>query len=130
MIAANGPRMLATAAEFADRILLAAGPAATEAELTELVRTARDGADRPLRFTHQLVGIGQRLPIWTSKKLGLTAQALADAGAAGVIPADPSAAAEMLERRREKYGIDEVIVPGELADDFAPVLAHFGGRCS
>jgi alkanesulfonate monooxygenase SsuD/methylene tetrahydromethanopterin reductase-like flavin-dependent oxidoreductase (luciferase family) len=130
VIAANGPRMLATAAEFADRILLAAGPAATEAELAELVRTARDGADRPLRFTHQLVGIGQRLPIWISEKLGLTAEVLADAGAAGMIPADPSAAAEMLERRREKYGIDEVIVPGELADDFAPVLAHFGDRRS
>lgn len=130
VVAANGPRMLATAAEFADRILLAAAPGATESELAELVRTARDGTDRTLRFTHQVVGIGQRLPIWTATKLGLTAAALADAGAAGMIPAEPSAAAEILERRREKYGIDEVIVPAELAADFAPILAYFADHDS
>ncbi|WP_039794680.1 LLM class flavin-dependent oxidoreductase [Nocardia araoensis] len=130
VVAANGPRMLATAAEFADRILLAAGPAATEAELAELVCIAREGTDRALRFTHQVVGIGQRLPDWTATKLGLTAEALADAGAAGMLPADPSAAAAILERRRDKYGIDEVIVPGELAADFAPILAYFADHDS
>ncbi|BDT92858.1 N5,N10-methylene tetrahydromethanopterin reductase [Nocardia sputorum] len=130
MIAANGPRMLGTAAEFADRILLAAGPAATEAELADLVRTTREGTDRPLRFTHQVVGIGQRLPIWTATKLGRNADELRDGGAAGMLPAEPSAAAEILEHRREKYGIDEVIVPGELADDFAPILAHFTASSS
>ncbi|MEU2086985.1 LLM class flavin-dependent oxidoreductase [Nocardia beijingensis] len=125
VVAANGPKMLTTAAGVADRILLAAGPAATEAELAELVRTAREATDRTLRFTHQVVGIGRRLPIWTATKLGSTADALTDAGAAGMIPAEPSAAAEILERRREKYGIDEVVVPGELAGDFAPILAYF-----
>ncbi|MEU6828458.1 LLM class flavin-dependent oxidoreductase [Nocardia beijingensis] len=125
VVAANGPKMLATAAGVADRILLAAGPAATEAELAEMVRTAREVTDRPLRFTHQVVGIGRRLPIWIATKLGSTADALTDAGAAGMIPTEPAAAAEILERRREKYGIDEVIVPGELAGDFAPILACF-----
>ncbi|WP_223885241.1 LLM class flavin-dependent oxidoreductase [Nocardia colli] len=125
VVAASGPRMLAAAAEFADRILLAAGPRVTEAELADMVRVVRDHTDRDIPFSHQLIGIGDRLPYWTSTRLGLTIDELRTAGAAGVLDADPSAAAEVLENRREKYGIDEVIIPGELSEAFAPVLARF-----
>ncbi|MFE9582685.1 LLM class flavin-dependent oxidoreductase [Nocardia sp. NPDC006044] len=125
VVAASGPRMLAAAAGFADRILLAAGPEVTEAELADLVRVVRDNTDRDIRFSHQLIGIGDRLPYWISTRLGRTADELRAAGAAGVLDADPAAAAEVLETRREKYGIDELIIPGELSAPFAPVLAHF-----
>ncbi|MFQ6394572.1 LLM class flavin-dependent oxidoreductase [Nocardia sp. KC 131] len=125
VVAANGPRMLACAAEFADRILLAARPQATEGELAEMVRIVRDNTDRDIRFTHQVVGIGDQLPYWTSARLGLTADGLRDEGAAGLLDSDPAAAVEILESRREKYGIDELIIPGELAPAFAPLLAGF-----
>lgn len=125
VVAASGPRMLAAAAEFADRILLAAGPQVTEAELADMVRVVRDNTDRDIRFSHQLIGIGDRLPYWTSTRLGLTIDELRAAGAAGVLDADPAAAAEVLENRRAKYGIDEVIIPGELSGAFAPVLARY-----
>ncbi|MFG1797033.1 LLM class flavin-dependent oxidoreductase [Nocardia sp. NPDC049149] len=124
IVAANGPRMLAAAAEYADRILLAAGPQATEAELAEMVRIVRDNTDRTIAFSHQLVGIGDQLPYWTSARMGLTAEGLRAVGAAGVLDADPTTAIETLETRREKYGIDELIIPGELATPFAPVLAR------
>ncbi|WP_280404145.1 LLM class flavin-dependent oxidoreductase [Nocardia brasiliensis] len=124
-VAASGPRMLAAAAEFADRILLAAGPQVTERELADMVRIVGDHTDRPIAFSHQLIGIGDRLPYWTSTRLGHTADALRAAGAAGVLDADPATAIETLETRREKYGIDEVIVPGEIADAFAPMLAQW-----
>ncbi|WP_069165946.1 LLM class flavin-dependent oxidoreductase [Nocardia altamirensis] len=124
IVAANGPRMLAAAAEYADRILLAAAPQATEAELAEMVRIVRDNTDRAIAFSHQLVGIGDQLPYWTSARMGLTAEGLRAAGAAGVLDADPTTAIETLETRREKYGIDEVIIPGELTAPFAPVLAR------
>ncbi|MEU0505166.1 LLM class flavin-dependent oxidoreductase [Nocardia sp. NPDC005998] len=125
IVAANGPRMLTVAADFADRVLLAAGPEATEADLAEMVRVVRDNTDRDVRFTHQLVGIGDELPFWLSKRLGLSAAGLRAAGSASVLDRDPATVAEVLEYRREKYGIDELIVPGELADAFAPALARF-----
>lgn len=125
VVAANGPRMLAVAAGFADRILLAAGPEATGADLAEMVQVVRDNTDRDVRFTHQLVGVGDELPFWLSKRLGLTADGLRAAGSAGVLDADPTVAAEVLEYRREQYGIDELIVPGELARAFTPALARF-----
>ena len=125
VIAANGPRMLTVAAGFADRVLLAAGPEATEDDLAEMVQIVRDNTDREVHFTHQLVGIGDELPFWLSKRLGLTAAGLRAAGSAAVLDSDPAAVAEVLEYRREEYGIDELIVPAELAEAFAPVLAQF-----
>jgi alkanesulfonate monooxygenase SsuD/methylene tetrahydromethanopterin reductase-like flavin-dependent oxidoreductase (luciferase family) len=125
IVAANGARMFATAADFADRILLATMPQATEADFAEMVRMVRDHTDRDIRFSQQLVGIGDQIPFWTGKRLGHTAAGLRAAGAAGMLDADPAAAAEVLEYRREKYGIDELVVPGELAEAFAPVLARF-----
>lgn len=125
VIAASGPRMLATAAELADRIHLAVDPAATENDLAEIVATVRDHTDRTLPFSLQLVGIGDQLPYYMTTHLSLSVDSLRDAGAAALLPADPAEAAEILEYRREKYGIDELLVPGELAQLFAPILARF-----
>ncbi|MFE7801649.1 LLM class flavin-dependent oxidoreductase [Nocardia sp. NPDC057440] len=125
VVAASGPRMLAAAAEFADRILLAASPQATEEQLAEMVRVVRDNTDRDIRFTHQLVGIGDRLPYRLGTHLGLTADGLRADGAAGVLDSDPAAIVDVLESRREKYGIDELVVPGDLSRDFAPMLTSF-----
>ncbi|MGS2808217.1 LLM class flavin-dependent oxidoreductase [Nocardia sp. MW-W600-9] len=122
VIAANGPRMLATAAAHADRVLLAAAPDATEDELAHLVTTVTERTDRDVRFTLQLVGVGEQLPAWLSAGLGYTASELRDANAAGLLPSDPQAAMDILESRSARYGIDELIVPGELADAFAPTL--------
>ncbi|MEV6274354.1 LLM class flavin-dependent oxidoreductase [Nocardia sp. NPDC051832] len=123
IVAANGSRMLADAAGIADRILLAAQPQATESELAEMVRIVRDNTDRDIRFTHQLVGFGDRLPHYLGAHLGLTAEGLRGSGAAGLL--DPATAVEVLDYRREKYGIDELIVPGEIARAFEPTLAAF-----
>lgn len=127
VVAASGPLSLAAAAPVADRILLAAMPDAPEEELATMVRIVRDHTDRDIRFTHQLVGIGEQLPYWTEHKLGLTAAGLRAAGAAGLLDTDLTAATEVLDFRRAHYGIDELIVPGELAESFAPVLAHYTG---
>ncbi|WP_435591273.1 LLM class flavin-dependent oxidoreductase [Nocardia sp. bgisy118] len=122
VVAASGPRMLAAAAQIADRIVLATQPGATETEWAEMVRVVRENTDRDIPFTHQLFGIGDRVPFWLEKHLGLTADGLRDAGAAALLPEDPAEAADLIEYRREKYGIDELVVPDELARDFAPIL--------
>lgn len=84
VIAASGPRMLTTAAEYADRILLAAAPDATEDDLARMVGTVTAHTDRDVRFTLQLVGIGEHLPTWLSTRLGHTTEKLRAAGAAGL----------------------------------------------
>lgn len=125
IVAAGGPKMLATAAEFADRIHLAVDPTATEQDLAAIVATLHDHTDRPLPCTLQLVGVGDQLPFYIARHLGLTIDQLRRAEAAAVLPADPAEAAASLEHLREKYGIDELLVPAELAETFAPILARF-----
>ncbi|WP_043647127.1 LLM class flavin-dependent oxidoreductase [Nocardia thailandica] len=123
VVAAAGPRMLAVAAAHADRVLLAAAPSATESELADLIATARAHTDRPLPCTLQIAGIGDRLPYWLRHHLGHTPADLRARGAAALLPSDPRAALDTLLRRRETHGIDEVVVPGELADAFDPILS-------
>lgn len=125
VIAASGPQMLAAAAGVADRILLAAMPQATPDDLGEMVRIARDSTDRDLHFTLQLSGVGDQLPYFLRESLGLTAADLRTMDAAGIVAADPIAAAESINYGGDKYGIDELLIPGELAQAFAPILAHY-----
>ncbi len=122
MIAASGPRMLAAAGRIADRVLPALHPAATENDLAEIIATVRENADRPIAFTTQLIGIGDRLAPPPGNWQVPTAAELREAGSVGLLPAGPAEAADVLEYRRETYGIDEVIVPGALAEAFQPIL--------
>ncbi|MBJ8345952.1 LLM class flavin-dependent oxidoreductase [Antrihabitans sp. YC2-6] len=124
IVAASGPRLLADAAGYADRVSLAAPPAATEADLLPMADAVRSVRELPI--TYQLVGIGDRLPYFTATKFGHTAAGLREAGAAGVLSADPDTAIAELYNLRDRLGIDELVVPGELADDFAQVLARIG----
>jgi alkanesulfonate monooxygenase SsuD/methylene tetrahydromethanopterin reductase-like flavin-dependent oxidoreductase (luciferase family) len=118
-ITAAGPRMLAEAAEYADRIGLALGPTSTVADLVAVAGVARSARRVPL--TLQLSGIGDRTVAWGGGGPRIDA-----AGAATVLPGDPGAAAALLEERRDRFGVDEVVVPGELAETFLPILARLG----
>jgi alkanesulfonate monooxygenase SsuD/methylene tetrahydromethanopterin reductase-like flavin-dependent oxidoreductase (luciferase family) len=122
MIAASGPRMLAAAGRIADRVLPALYPAATEKELAAMIATVRENADRPVAFTTQLVAIGEQpAPPPGGWQIPPAAE-LRELGAVGLLPADPAEAVDILEYRRATYGIDEVIVPGALAEAFQPIL--------
>ncbi|NMN96936.1 LLM class flavin-dependent oxidoreductase [Antrihabitans stalactiti] len=124
IVAASGPRLLADAVGYADRISLAAQPQATVADLAPLVDNIRSAANADLPIGFQIVGVGDRLPQFTASKFGLSAAELRAAGAAGVISGDPAEAVAELTELRDRFGIDEFLVPGELADAFVPVLAQ------
>lgn len=120
IVAAGGPRLLADAAEYADRISLAAQPQASVDDLAPMVEIVRTAGSVPISY--QLVGIGDRLPFVTATKFGHTPDSLRHAGAAGMLSGDPDTAAKELIELRDRFGIDELLVPGELADDFVPVM--------
>jgi hypothetical protein len=111
---------LVTGAE--DRIALAVGPLATAEELAQAAERVHAFAGRRVRLSHQVTGIGDLVPAWLARG-GLGAALQSERGAAGWFPADdPDAVASALAQRADELGIDEVVVPAELADAFAPVL--------
>lgn len=126
VVTAAGPRMLAAAATSADRIGLALPPMAAEPDLRAAVDRVRSIAPGTLGLSLQVSGLAGRLPDWLSRS-GLDPQALADAGAVGMLTGDAQQMADTLRRYRDELGIDEVIVPGDLADDFAPVIGPLTG---
>ena len=126
VVTAAGPRMLAAAAGSADRIGLALPPMATDPELRAGVDRVRSMAAESLGLSLQLSGLAGRLPTWLSRS-GLDPETLANAGAVGMLTGDAQQMADTLRRRRDESGIDEVIVPGELADEFAPVISLLTG---
>jgi hypothetical protein len=44
-----------------------------------------------------------------------------------MLTGDPQQMADTLRRRRDELGIDEVVIPGDLADDFAPEISLLTG---
>jgi alkanesulfonate monooxygenase SsuD/methylene tetrahydromethanopterin reductase-like flavin-dependent oxidoreductase (luciferase family) len=126
VVTAAGDRMLTAAARVADRIGLAAPPTATAGDLAAMALRARAavahaGGGREVGLTQQLVGMGDRLPTWLVRS-GLDAVALAEAGAVGLLRGAPEDMTAVLLERRNRWGIDEVVVPGEVTDAFVPVL--------
>ena len=93
---------------------------AHEQEVTSAADRARvTGATR---LSLQLSGLAGRLPAWLSQS-GLDPQVLADAAAVGMLTGDPAEMADTITRRTEQFGIDEYVVPGELAEYFAPLIS-------
>jgi alkanesulfonate monooxygenase SsuD/methylene tetrahydromethanopterin reductase-like flavin-dependent oxidoreductase (luciferase family) len=127
-VAAGGNRMLQAAVDLVtgadDRIALAVGPLATTDELAQAADRVHTLAGRRVRLSHQITSIGNDIPGWLARG-GLEAALLRDRGAAGWFPADdPDAVAAALTRRAAELGIDEVVVPAELAGAFTPVLSR------
>ena len=125
-VAASGPRMLALAGRVADRVAPALPPAAAEGALAaavEAVRAAAAGRAAPPGVTQGIVGVGDRLPARLEQH-GVDAADLAAQGAVGLLPGDPGELAEVLQQRRERYGVDEYVVAEELVDALAPTVSR------
>jgi len=126
VVTAAGPRMLAAAAASADRIGLALPPLATEPDLRIAVDKVKSMAPGPLGLSLQVSGLAGRLPDWLID-FGLDPQVLTNARAVGMLTGDAPQMADTVRRRHDELGLDEVVVPGELADDFAPVISLLRG---
>ena len=77
-------------------------------------------------MTLQLVGLAGRLPAWLQRG-GLDAGALTEAGAVGMLTGDAAQMADTVLELRATLGIDEVVVPEDLAEFFVPVIARLAG---
>ncbi|MFI5535015.1 LLM class flavin-dependent oxidoreductase [Nocardia sp. NPDC051900] len=123
-MAVLGPKARSLAAEVADTVTFALG-AQPRGEVERLARDFRTIGNVELALAVPVIG-DTVAPHMAPPDTDPAALRAADALA--VLPDDPAAAAEEIQRRREEIGFSYFVFGADFADRFAPVVAQLAGR--
>src|SRR5438552_8328703 len=125
VMAVRGPKAQALAADLADTVTFALLPGEPRVEVARLVRGFR--AIRDVELALHVPVIGDTVAPFMAPP-DTDPAALRAADSLAVLPDDPAAAAEEIQRRREEIGFSYVVVGAAFADALAPVVAELAGR--
>jgi probable F420-dependent oxidoreductase len=126
LIAAGGPRMLAFAGRAADVVTLAISPLATFAEVKErvaILHEAAAAAERAVAVAISLSGAGDVIHPMVQRRFPQPITPEITDNAPAFLMGDSAAILAGLERLRSELGITRIVLPPELIDPIAPVLA-------
>ncbi|MFB4300934.1 LLM class flavin-dependent oxidoreductase [Actinomadura sp. NTSP31] len=127
VMAVRGPKAQALAADLADTVTFAVMPEDDRAESTRVVRDFRTLATRDIELAQHVAVIGDTVaPFMASPDTDPAALRAADSLA--ILPNDPAAAAEEIQRRREELGFSYFVFGADFADTLAPVVAELAGH--
>ncbi|WP_327097746.1 LLM class flavin-dependent oxidoreductase [Nocardia vinacea] len=124
VMAVRGPKARVLAAEVADTVTFALMPNESRAEVIQLARDVRALGDVELALHVPIIGdtVAPFMAPPDTDPAALAADSLA------ILPDDPAAAAEEIQRRREEIGFSYFVFGADFADKFAPVVAELAGR--
>ncbi len=125
VMAVSGPKAQALAVELADTVTFALMPGDDRVEITRVVRDFR--AIRDVELAQHVAVIGDTVAPFMAPP-DTDPAALRAADSLAVLPDDPVAAAEEIERRREEIGFSYFVVGAACADALAPVVAELAGQ--
>jgi probable F420-dependent oxidoreductase len=131
LVAGAGRQMLGLAARQADIIALGLPPTATESDAAERIGWIGAAAGErlgQLELSINLMAVGDQVPYWIGKQMGLSARALAERGSIAAVTGTPDQMCQQLVERRTRLGLSYVLVSDELMDAFAPVVKRLSGR--
>jgi alkanesulfonate monooxygenase SsuD/methylene tetrahydromethanopterin reductase-like flavin-dependent oxidoreductase (luciferase family) len=125
VMAVRGPRGRALAAEVADTVTFVAMPDDPGVEIAQLARDFRALRDVELALHVPVVGDAVA-PFMAPPDTDPVALRAIDSLA--ILPADPSAATEQIQRRREEIGFSYFVFGAGSADTLTPVVAALAGH--
>lgn len=125
VMAVRSPASQALAAEIADIVTFVSTPGEPRAELTRMAREFR--AVRDLEMALHVPVVGDTVAPFMAPP-DTDPDAVRAANSLAALPADPAAAAEEIQRRREELGFSYFVVGADAADLLAPVVAELTGR--
>jgi alkanesulfonate monooxygenase SsuD/methylene tetrahydromethanopterin reductase-like flavin-dependent oxidoreductase (luciferase family) len=125
VMAVRGPKAQALAAEVADTVTFAMMPSEPRSEIARLVGDFRTVRDVEFALHVPVIGDG-RAPFMAPPDTDPAALRAADSLA--ILPSDPAAAAEEIQRRREEIGLSYFVFGADVADTLAPIVADLSGR--
>jgi alkanesulfonate monooxygenase SsuD/methylene tetrahydromethanopterin reductase-like flavin-dependent oxidoreductase (luciferase family) len=124
-MAVRGPKAQALAAEVADTVTFVQLPGESRLEVARLARDFRAISDAELALHVSVMG-DTVAPFMAPPDTDPAALRAADSLA--ILPDDPAAAAEEIQRRREEIGFSYFVFGADFADALAPVVAGLAGR--
>jgi alkanesulfonate monooxygenase SsuD/methylene tetrahydromethanopterin reductase-like flavin-dependent oxidoreductase (luciferase family) len=128
VMAVRGPKAQALAAEVADTVTFALLPGEPRVEVARLVRDFHAiRAIRDVELALHVPVIGDAVAPFMAPP-DTDPAALRAADSLAVLPDDPAAAAEEIQRRREEIGFSYFVFGADFADALAPVVAELAGH--
>jgi alkanesulfonate monooxygenase SsuD/methylene tetrahydromethanopterin reductase-like flavin-dependent oxidoreductase (luciferase family) len=125
VMAVRGPKAQALAGELADTVTFALLPGQPRVEVARLVRGFRTIRDVELALHVPVIG-DTVAPFMAPPDTDPAALRAADSLA--ILPDDPAAATEEIQRRREQMGFSYFVIGADLADTLAPVVAELAAH--
>jgi alkanesulfonate monooxygenase SsuD/methylene tetrahydromethanopterin reductase-like flavin-dependent oxidoreductase (luciferase family) len=125
VMAVRGPKAQAMAADVADTVTFALLPGEPRADAARLVRDFRSIRDVELALHVPVIGDAVA-PFMAPPDTDPAALRAADSLA--ILPDDPAAAAEEIQRRRDEIGFSYFVFGADVADALAPVVAELAGQ--
>lgn len=123
-MAVYGPKAQALAAEVADIVTFTLG----DHPRSEVARIARDfRTTRDIELALHVPVIGDTVALHMAHP-STDPAALRAADALTVLPNDPVAAKDEIQRRREEIGFSYFVIGADFAELFAPIVAELSGR--
>ncbi len=126
VMAVRGPRAQALALEVADTVTVAALASDTRAAVAGVARDLL--AARDVELALHVPVVGDTVAPFMASARDTDPAALREADSLAVLPADPLAAAEEVQRRREEIGYSYFVLGAESAEVLAPMVADLAGR--
>jgi alkanesulfonate monooxygenase SsuD/methylene tetrahydromethanopterin reductase-like flavin-dependent oxidoreductase (luciferase family) len=125
VMAVRGPKAQAMAAEIADTVTFSLMPEESRADVTALARGFLAMRDTELALHVPVIG-DSVAPFMAPSNTDPAALRAADSLA--ILPDDPAAAIEEIQRRREEIGFSYFTFGADFADLFAPVVEQLAGK--
>lgn len=125
VMAVRGPKAQALAADLADTVTFALMPDEPRADVARLVSGFHSVRDVELAMHVPVIGDAVA-PFMAPPDTDPAALRAADSLA--ILPDDPAAATEEIQRRREEHGFTYFVFGADGADALAPVVAELAGR--
>ena len=126
VMAVRGPRAQAFALEVADTVTIAAVASDTRAAVAGMARDLR--AVREIELALHVPVVGDTVAPFMASARDTDPAALREADSLAVLPDDPAAAAEEIQRRREEVGYSYFVLGAGSAEVLAPMVAKLAGH--
>ena len=125
VMAVSGPKAVALAGELADTVTFAVMPGESRASVSGRVRVFRPARD--IELAQHVAVVGDAVAPFMAPPDTDPAQ-LRAVDSLAILPADPVAAVDEIERRRAELGFSYFVFGANAAEVLAPVVAELAGR--